>query len=414
MACSRRRSNLILPLQFAILSLIALTLTETGASAQTFTVLHNFTNGNDGSTPWAGLTIDRAGNLYGTTSGFTRASGTVFRLTQRSGTWVFGTLYSFTGGDDGANPETRVVFGPDGSLYGTTTQGGLGSGTVFKLQPRPTACPTTFCPWKERVLYAFGTDGGGDGAYPSGEVTFDRTANIYGVTAEGGAYETGTAYELALSNGTYSHSTIYSFDEYGKNEAYPAGLLSFDSSGNLYGIAAGVLSLDSKVYELVPSPSGWTETTVFNQFTDASGERPTGGVILDASGNLYGAVSFRGANNGGAVYKLSAEGGNWIFDVLFSFQGNGNPSGPASFLYMDSAGNIYGTTYQDGAQNHGSVFKLTPQNGSWLYTSLHDFTGGSDGSEPVSNVVLDSSGNLYGTTSAGGAFGYGVVWEITP
>jgi uncharacterized repeat protein (TIGR03803 family) len=99
---------------------------------------------------------------------------------------------------------------------------------------------------------------------------------------------------------------------------------------------------------------------------------------------------------------------------VYSFTGPAGECGPQGTLVMDGAANLYGTTYCDGANNAGSVFKLTPSNGSWTYTSLYDFTGGNDGANPVSNVVLDGSGNLYGTSSAGGSQGYGVVWEIAP
>ena len=159
------------------------------AQAQTFTVLHNFTGGQDGANPWAGLTMDKAGNLYGTTYGGGAGYGTVYELKHKGQGWVFGPLHSFAGGsDDGAYPwYGALVFGPDGSLYGTTLAGGGGSncdgvgcGTVFNLKPSSIACKTTLCPWTENVLYRFDYY---DGAYPSGELAFDQAGNLYGTTA---------------------------------------------------------------------------------------------------------------------------------------------------------------------------------------------------------------------------------------
>ena len=391
-----------------------LALTSVSIEAQTFQVLHSFTGGLDGATPYAGLTVDRAGNLYGTTSAWSVGSGTVFRLSKRTGTWIFSPLYIFNGGSDGRNPNTRVVFGPDGALYGTTLQGGQSWGTVFKLQPPLSICHAVSCPWTETVVYAFGQGGSSDGLYPNGEIAFDPSGNLYGVTQQGGATDYGTVYELTRTHGTYVHSILYSFNQ-NNNEVYPEGLLSFDGSGNLYGIAAGILGDDSNIYELTHSGAGWEETKTFNQYTQQTGGYPSGGVIVDGFANVYGANALGGANNGGVVFELSPSGGGWTFNVLNALPGGTqNGGGPGSFLFMDSQGDIFGTTVANGSWSHGSVFELKLQSGSWVYTSLHDFTGGSDGSEPFSNVVLDSNGSLYGTTTAGGDHGYGVVWEITP
>src|SRR5271166_2865561 len=185
--------------------------------AQTFTVLHTFT-GADGATPMVGLTMDKAGNLYGTTQdggtggeGYcASACGTVFKLARKGSGWVFYRLYSFKGGSDGAYPRSRVVIGPDSSLYGTTSEGGEpgdcyqlpGCGTVFNLKPSPTRPASVLSPWLETVLYRF--QGAPDGSYPEGEMTFDQAGNLYGSTSAGGAYGhiySGTIFELAPSNG---------------------------------------------------------------------------------------------------------------------------------------------------------------------------------------------------------------------
>ena len=163
--------------------------------APRFGLIHSFVGSNDGAVPYAGLTMDQAGNLYGTTFGLGSGYGTVFRLKRTAGGWIFNPLYSFTGGSDGAGPEARLVFGPDGSLYGTTTFGGGGSctgvfdgcGTIFRLRPSATPCKSVLCPWTETVLYRF--SGGSDGLYPMyGALVFDKAGNMYGTTYAGGVH----------------------------------------------------------------------------------------------------------------------------------------------------------------------------------------------------------------------------------
>jgi len=131
-------------------------------------------------------------------------------------------------------------------------------------------------------------------------------------------------------------------------------------------------------------------------------------------GNLYGTTLTSGSGGGGTVFELTSTNNGWIFNTLYGFQGGGYYPGSWGKLLMDTAGNLYGTTYGDGLYGAGSAFKLTPSNGAWTYTSLHDFTGGSDGGNPISNLVLDANGNLYGTASYGGPYNAGVVFEITP
>jgi uncharacterized repeat protein (TIGR03803 family) len=162
----------------------------------------------------------------------------------------------------------------------------------------------------------------------------------------------------------------------------------------------------------VPSGSGWSKSFIY-QFTGMSDGYGPIGVSIDSSGNLYGATIFGGAGGGGTVYELSAQNGGWLYSLLYSLSGNPGASGPAGRLSMDAAGNLYGTTRQGGQFGAGSVFKLTPEMGSWTYTSLHDFTGGSDGNGPGSRVVLDAQGNVFGTTTSGGTSNYGVAFKIS-
>jgi len=137
--------------------------------------------------------------------------------------------------------------------------------------------------------------------------------------------------------------------------------------------------------------------------------------MSDRSGKLYGTTSTSGSNDAGTVFELTPSGGGWTFCVLYSLTGfaTGCGTGSATNLVMDAAGNLYGMIETGGAYGYGSVFKLTPSNGSWLYSSIHDFAY-NDGTNPWSTLVMDASGNIYGTTVYGGMYGRGTVWEITP
>ena len=404
-------------LAMAILFVLTVASTQS-AQAQTFKVVLNFTNGQGGAQPYAGLTMDASGNVYGTTfgnSGGPYGNGSVFKLKHSGSGWLLNPLYDFTGGNDGAWPWGRAVFARDGTLYGTTwTGGGPGIGTVFRLRPSPSAPVSALAPWTETVAYRF--TGGSDGGAPQGDLTFDQSGNIYGVTNSGGDAGNGVVYELTPSGGGWTQTVLYSFQGT-EDGANPYGGVVLDKAGNLYGVVNyGGHSNAGAVYELSPSGSGWTKTTLYDFTGGSDGATPYGGLIIDASGNLYGTTAFGGAGRGGTVFALTpANGGGWSFNTLYSFPGSGYPNyGPMDKLAMDSAGNLYGTTYQDGTNQAGSIFKLTPSGGGWTYTSLHDFTGGSGGAYPISNLVLDTSGNLDGTASAGGANGYGVIFEITP
>ena len=192
----------------------------------------------------------------------------------------------------------------------------------------------------------------------------------------------------------------------------------FEAAGNLYGATRQGGNNDcspyqgcgSTVYELTPSASGWTKTIlhVFDQSTEGGGP---GHVILDQAGNIYGAT--RGAVDPGIIRELSPSNGSWTFTVLYRFTGY-NDWGPEGRLTMDAAGTLYGVSNGHGPANCGEVFKLSPSNGSWVYTDLYDFQGTDDGCAPYGFVTLDASGNIYGTASEGGALMLGTVWQITP
>jgi uncharacterized repeat protein (TIGR03803 family) len=407
------------------------------SNAQTFNVIHTFTGGADGANPSAGVTIDGAGNLYGTANtGGTDGWGTVYRLKRSGSGWIFGVLHAFTDVPDGSYPYGGVAFGPDGALYGTTFSGGIycgpedqGCGTVFRLTPPATFCRSVSCPWIESVVYPF--QGYRDGTNPSGDLVIDQHGNVYGTTHSGGRYNQfiqgclhrddggcGTVYQLTPSGMGWTHNVLYRFD--GPHGAYPRSGVTLDQFGNVYGTTwQGGQGIGGEnygygvVYQLTPSTGVWAES-VLHYFTDGdNGAAFPGGLIFDPAGNLYGGAGSGGLHSGGAVYELMGSMGGWNFDTIYSFSG---PGGGPGTLTMDSAGNLYGATAYDGAYGYGSVFELTFSNGTWSYTSLHDFTGGSDGGPYPSNVVLDANGNLYGTTVSGGGnqCNCGVVWEITP
>jgi len=381
------------------------------APAQTLIVLHNFTGAMDGQHPYDGVTLDRAGNLYGTAYEGGTGAGTVYKLSHQGSGWIFSTLSTFAGG--GAGPYAGVIFGANGTLYGTTSKSSVngGNGTVFNLSPPPSICKSSFCPWTETVLYSF--TGSPDGYGPGlGDVTFDSVGNIYDTTYSGGN-DYGIVYQLTPSGGTWTENILHTFGY--SDGAYPYSRVIRDSAGNLYGTTWGGGTNDGgTVFEMSPSGLGWTHTVLYSFQAATDGGNPYSGLIFDSSGNLYGATSSGGSGGGGTVFKLTPAGnGDWTYSVIYSLTGT-NDCGPQNNLAMDQAGNLYGTTYCDGANQVGNVFKLTPSGSSWTYTSLHDFTGGNDGEIPFCSVAFDGSGNLYGTTVTGGSRGAGTVWEITP
>jgi uncharacterized repeat protein (TIGR03803 family) len=400
----------------AMLIVLVLTLAQS-ARSQTYQVLYNFTGGQDGASPEAGLTMDRAGNLYGTAyQGGTLNRGTVYKLAAHGAEWVLSPLYNFRGQEDGGAPIARVVFGPNGTLYGTTEFGGQlcgeGCGTVFNLRPPATLCKTVLCPWTETVIYSF--SGSGDGANPGyGDLTFDQAGHIYGTTYFGGNDALGVVYKLTSSNGNWTESAIHTFSGV-SDGANPYSNVIFDALGNLYGTTfAGGPHGFGTVFELMPSGSGWTENTLYAFQSSTDGGKPFGGVVFDNAGNLYGATSSGGTGSGGTAYELMPSDGSWIFSLLYSFTGSAYLPGTYGSLTMDAEGNLYGITAKDGAHGLGSVFKLTRSEGGWTETDLYDFTSGSGGEIPYGSVLIDASGNLYGTASAGGTNSYGVVWMIT-
>jgi uncharacterized repeat protein (TIGR03803 family) len=414
------------PTMFAlrVLCLLCL-LTMQFAYAQTYTVLHNFTGGNDGALPTSGLTLGSAGNLYGTAtegggSNVCRPGcGTVYQLKHAGSGWVLNSLYVFHG-IDGAYPSGGVVFGPGGSLYGSTGGGGTGNcnegcGTVFKLKPPPTQCHSVVCNWRITTLYSFQ---GPPFASGGGDLLFDAAGNIYAAGAGGQGLcddfpGCGVIYQLSPVGGGWSETILHDFSD-GTYGRYPNSYLTFDTAGHIYGATLeGGPGAGGTVFMLTPAGNN-SPIQNLHSFAFNAEHEPFGGVVLDSAGNVYGSTAAGGAGNGGVFFALTQAGDSWSYNVLYNFINPGmGDFGPWANLTMDAAGNFYGTTVREGVDGCGSVFKLTNANGSWTYTSLHDFTC-SDGAYPLSGVVMDSAGNLYGTASAGGSQNKGVVFEITP
>jgi uncharacterized repeat protein (TIGR03803 family) len=406
LALARRVTETSLALMTAFLLIAS---TSQPAHAQTFSVIHNFT-GNDGVSPYAGPTLDAHGRLYGTTySGGTHGSGSVYKLTQQGSSWLLNPLYSFTGEADGAGPAFgSLAIGSNGTLFGVTEGGGI-FGVLFNLVPRPNPCISVLCSWTDNVIHVFGN--GQDGSQPMGGPVFDSAGNLYGTANLGGAHGNGAVYEATHSGQRWNETILYSFGS-GTDAANPVAGVTMDALGNLYGTTPlGGANGDGAVYKLTHSGSGWTESVIYNFTGGNDGQNPVGGVIVDASGNLYGGTFLGGTNGGGTVYKLAPSGGGYALTTIYSFSGFG---GPYNKLAFDASGTLYGATESDGAYNAGTVFKLAPNGGSWTMTDLHDFTGGSDGGTPYGGVALDSLGDIFGTTSIGGSHNDGVVWQVTP
>lgn len=387
-----------------------------GEAAVKETTLYSFTGGNDGSFPHAGVIGDEKGNLYGvTSSGGANHAGAIFELSppaKGQSAWTQTTLYSFTGGNDGANPQAALMMDAKGNLYGTTYSGGAtGNGVVFELARHKHEGT-----WTYRTLWGF--TGGNDGGVPAGSLTMDSAGNLYGSTTQGGTGVVGTVFELSPNGKKWSESVLYNFT--GNNDGgEPMGNVLLGKDGNLYGTTAGYGEFNyGVVYKLTAQGGGNWGFSVLHAFAGGSdGEVPRDGLIQDANGTLYGATAGFSASYGN-VFQLNTDGSN--YNVIYSIIGGqgftGN--GPWQTVSLGADGTIYGTTYADGASSFGEVFQLTPQGGnSWTPKVLYTFPGGAGGQYSYSKVWLDKVGRLYGTTygiAGQGGFFPGTVWRIKP
>jgi uncharacterized repeat protein (TIGR03803 family) len=352
-------------------------------------VLYNFNGGSDGAEPTAGLISDPAGSLYGTTlHGGPSNAGTVFKLDPAGNETV---LYSFTGfanGADGENPKAGVVRDSVGNLYGTTWFGGANNGgSVFKVDPTG----------KETLLYSFAN--GSDGGNPGGGLIQDSQGNLYGTTHFGGVHGAGTIFRVGP---TGIETVLYSFTG-GSDGSQPNAGVTRDASGNLYGTTQfGGASGAGTVFKLDTSGV----EAVLHSFTNGlDGGTPLAPVIQDAKGNLYG-TTVQGGSGYGVVFKVDLTGAETPF---YTFTGGSDGAAPYPPVIQDAAGNLYGMTYQGGTHGYGVVFKVDPTGHESV---LYNFAENVAEAVSEANLLLDSAGNLYGTTRAGGTSNNGTVFEI--
>ncbi len=394
--------------------------------AATEDILHHFTFPQKGSIPSGPLLADGNGNFYGTTVlGGPHNLGTVFELSPKTGGgWAVIILHSFSGAD-GNFPSGRLRLDKDGTLYGTTQQGGVaptcpltantpGCGTVYKLVNNGDGN------WTETVLHSF--TGASDGAFPNDGVNFDVAGNIYGSTSDGGACSDlgcGKIFKLTNNSGTWTESIVYTFTG-GSDGADPSGVI-FDSAGNMYGVTSGGGSSCScgTVFELTPTATGVTEKLLYSFAGGADGNFPISDLVLDGNGNLYGTTLFGGAGSCkcGTVFELSSGSDAWTKATLYSFAGANDGASPVGRLIYNS-GVLYGATQTGGGNNSactggcGTIFQLSLTSGVWSESILHKFNG-TDGSDPES-LIQDTAGNLHGVAGSGGMGGLGEVFQLTP
>lgn len=417
------------------------------ASCQTETILYNFASGTDITEPYYGLAFDSSGNLYGSSfSGGADAKGGVFQLSPNGTGWSESVLHSFAGGhSDGTLPNAEPVVDTAGNVYATTFDGGNtaaclgGCGVVIKLtQTSPGV-------WTESLVYVFaGHSQTSDGAHPLA-IALNQSGYPLGVTFTGGTSNAGTFYQIVPgSKGGFIEQQLYDFAN--SDISAPTGGLAMDSAGNLYGtsLGGGAHNLGA-VFELSPAGNGvWTETTIYSFATDGANggsPYPNPNLAIDSQGNLYGTCRDGGVQRlkcgtvgCGFVFKLAkSQNGTWQEQTIWKFHAGNDGNTPWDGVVLDGAGNVYGTTIYGGGRGNGNcnagtnilfcgtVYELTPQpDGSYAETILHRFASVPDGAEPIARLVLDTAGNLYGTTNRGGdascGFGYGcgTVFKITP
>jgi len=431
----------------------ALSLCAAPEAASQYKVLHNFTGGPpDGVGTTAGVVLDQMGNLYGASGSGGPGScpggcGVVWELTPRPlGDWNFDTVYDFQGKNDGDYANRNVILDTLGNLYGTTFGGGAHhAGTAFELTPGSGA-------WTLNTLFAFCPKPGcsDQGGSESG-LTRDNLGNLYGTKID-------AVYELTQESSSWKEVMLHRFCAKGppcNDGSGPYASLILDATGNLYattsygGTGCGGDGCGT-VYELSPDSGGKWRETILHRFDNIGGDGVSPGgaaLLMDSAGNLYGTTEAGGAYTGcagvsdrprsgpvglavaarpsplvsegncGTVFKLTrARCGRWKERILHNFAPGAGGYLPGAGVVMDKSGNLYGTTDGGGnASGCGVLYKLAPTaKDKWKYSVLHTFGNGYDGCLPSGNLAIDSNGNLYGGTIFGGTYGYGVVFELTP
>jgi uncharacterized repeat protein (TIGR03803 family) len=379
-------------------------------AANTTKLIYSFAGDADGEYTDTELVMDGAGNLYGTSvQGGTYSSGTVFQVTPEG---VHTVLYNFTGGADGGEPYKGVTLDSEGNLYGTAVTGGGGSceggcGVVFKLTNSGGV-------WTQTVIHAFT---GADGSGPGSPVSIDKHGNVFGTTPTGGKYGVGVIYLLQPLGSNWNFRVVHAFTGGADGAGGSASRLLMDGLGNLYGVCTvgGVNGLGT-VYEVSLVNGQVKFSTLYAFKLPPDGALPYSGLIFDRLGNLYGTTYYAGANGFGTVYKLTRGNGIWTESVLYSFQGGTDGANPISSLVADTSGSLYGTTSAEGAAcGCGTIFKITRgSSGNWTERPVYRFPGAPNAGTSYNGMVSDGAGHFYGATVNGGPTDDGTIYEFIP
>jgi uncharacterized repeat protein (TIGR03803 family) len=262
-------------------------------------------------------------------------------------------------------------------------------------------------------LYSF--RGAPDGAQPFGALAMDRSGALYGTTSQGGSAGCGcgTVFRLAPSGKHYRETYVYSFSGL-PDGSTPLAAVVADAAGNLYGTTnAGGASNLGTVFELSPSGSGYVETILHSFSGQPDGRNPQGALIADASGTLYGTTSAGGSSNNGTAFALVPGASGYTEHVIYSFKGYNDGQGPVGRLLEDASGNLFGSTDAGGPSGAGTVFRLSPQGSSYAESVLFAFDS-SDGFYPLTGLIEDAAGNLFGSTFFNGPANAGNIFELSP
>ena len=383
-------------------------------AAGTPQIIYNFAGEDDGEYLDSDLVIDNAGNLFGSSvQGGTFASGTVFQLTT-TGTPTHTVLYNFTGGTDGGEPYKGVTLDKHGNLYGTAVTGGGGSceggcGVAYKLTNNGGT-------WTQSVIHQF--TGGDDGSGPGSGLTLGSGGTLYGVTPTGGANGMGVIFQIKpIKDGTWKFKVIHTFTGGDDGLGGSAGRLLLIGK-TLYGVTTvGGANGLGVAYSLTLAKGKWQFTPIYAFKGTPDAGFPYGSLSADSERNLYGTTYYDGKNNLGSVYRLAPQGdGTYKEKVLYSFKGGMDGSGSIGNLVFDKTGAIFGTTSAGGAAcDCGVIFKMAKNaKGVWKESVTYRFTGTPDGAFLYNGMVGDSAGNFYGTTVRGGAGDDGSIYKFTP
>ncbi len=325
---------------------------------------------------------------------------------------TFTVLHSFTGGPDGQWSASGITLGGSGTLYGTSFAGGTiqqnctaGCGTVFKLTLHNGN-------WIFSPLYQFPSSGNPRGGITMGPggIPFGTTSGING--ADGTVFYVTPGLNICQSVQCYWNETnVYTFTgSYGVLPQYSN--LSFDSAGNIYGTTFdGPYPGGGAMYELMRSGESWTPILLHSFGTGNDGTRPYSNVVIDHAGNYYATTTMGGTAGLGTVIQVVPGQGFYTDNIIYNFSNDQNGNTPSTGLVMDGSGNLYGTTAYGGSGGGGTVFELTPSGGQWQFSLLYSFTGSSG---PVSgNLTMDANGNLYGTTGYDGLYDEGMAFKLS-